>query len=127
MIFFYFVVLPVVPSNLQFPDISSTHARLTWELTNQNEDDRPDNLTAQLYYKNRTMALEYIVNGTETELNLDLVPGMEYIVQIISANIDGKRRTEEIPFKSVDGRKFTNLIKYLTSLFLSNYPISLFN
>lgn len=103
-----YIVLPIIPSNIQFPDISSTHARCTWELTNKNEDDLPDNITIQLSFENGTLASEYVVNGTETELNLDLVPGMNYNLEMISANIDGESMTMSMPFRSIDGRKCTN-------------------
>ncbi len=106
--FFLLPVLPAIPSNIHFLDISSAQARVTWELTNQNEDDLPDNITVQLYFKNGTLSSEYIANGIETELVLDLTPGTEYDLEMVSANVDGDSGRTQDTFKSVVGRKCTN-------------------
>ncbi|XP_064399608.1 contactin-6-like [Halichondria panicea] len=96
-------VYPVAPSNIHFIDISSTQAKVQWELTNENEDDRPDNITARLYYTNGTIVSQHIVNGTSTELVLYLIPGTEYKLLMTSANIDGEVNSIERNFMSIDG------------------------
>ena len=104
----FLIVYPVAPSNIHFIDISSTQAKVQWELTNENEDDRPDNITARLYYTNGTIVSQHIVNGTSTELVLYLIPGTEYKLLMTSANIDGEVNSIERNFMSIDGRKCLN-------------------
>ncbi len=98
----------MAPSNIRFIDISSTQAKVEWELSNQNEDDRPDNITARLYYTNKTIVSQHTVNGTSTELILDLIPGTEYKLLMTSANIDGEMNSTKRDFMSIDGRKCLN-------------------
>lgn len=92
------VVLPARPTGLAVDDISLTQARVTWELTNQNTDDAADALTVTLRYSNQSVAQEYSLPGTGTEVMVDVVPGMEYSVSVSAHNQDGTRTSDPLSF-----------------------------
>lgn len=93
----------MAPSNIIYTEIQSNFAVITWELTNQNEDDHPDNITVRLFYPNNSQALQTTVEGTERELRVDLVPGTAYKLVMTAANIDGEVNTMPQLLISRDG------------------------
>ena len=87
-------------------EITTNNATITWSLANQNEDDLPDNITATLLYSNGTAAGQYVVMGSQREVNVDLVPGMTYTVRMTAANQDGRVESDSATFQSVSGGEY---------------------
>ena len=84
-------------------NIGSTSATVRWTLTYQNEDDRPDNITVRLYYSNKTLAAQEILEREETSLPLSLLPGMQYSLHMRAANVDGVRESDPVEFQTALG------------------------
>lgn len=91
---------PATPTNLSAEQFST---RLTWSLTNVTSDDSADNLTIKVSYKNGSLAMNRQVNGDVRELQLSLIPGQSYLVEISAQNQDGIAVSEEYAFQTLPG------------------------
>lgn len=101
----HYTVLPVAPHNITINTNSSYDVLVQWDLANQNEDDLPDNITVRFEYSNRTVATQSVVEGSQTEVSVRVVPGMTYTVLIMATNQDGLTESESTTYQSLPGRE----------------------
>ena len=100
---------PATPSNVTASNTSTTDkVKITWSLTNQNADEAADSLTVTLQYSDRTLFEEYTLSGDETEISVDVGPGMDYWVSVSANNPDGTRTSTATPFRSQPAGEYTN-------------------
>ena len=92
---------PATPSNVTASNTSTADkVKITWSLTNQNADEAADSLMVTLQYSDRTLFEEYMLSGDETEISVDVEPGMDYWVSVSANNPDGTRTSTATPFRS---------------------------
>ena len=57
-------------------------------------------------YSNRTVAGQYVVEGHQRDVAVNLVPGMSYTVNVMAANQDGQVESDSVTFHSVPGGEY---------------------
>ena len=105
--FHSFSVPPVKPTDLEVNSPLGTRAQITWSLANQIADEAADSLTLTLESPNDIPIFqEYTLPGSQTALDVDVVPGLQYIVRLSSHNVDGITFADPLTVDTPPMRKY---------------------
>lgn len=95
-------ILPAIPT-LTVARTNSTSALLTWHFNNTTTDDLPDSQSVFVYYVNDSVATQISLSGGVREIQLSLIPGIQYRAEVLAQNQDGNVTSERQTFMTRPG------------------------
>ena len=95
-------ILPATPEALTTRNISDQTALLTWTVPSTTTDDYPD---YQIIEITGTGVMSHQVAEDIRTLQLELIPGQTYSVQVVTWNRDGNATSEPFNFQTLAGGK----------------------
>ena len=96
-------ILPARPTEVNFHHFSG---KLTWTYHNVTTDETAQEQTVMVNYSNTTLALQRQLAGDDRQIDLSsLIPGENYIAQVIARNIDGTIASLQKSFLTLPGGK----------------------
>jgi hypothetical protein len=98
------VFFNTVPPAKPVISISEPYNTVSWSLPEGiNEDERVDNYTVSLTFTNGTVAQNRTLNGDDKQTELNVVPGMGYVVAVTAHNVDGSTVSDVEEFTTPPG------------------------
>eukprot|EP00731_Ephydatia_muelleri_P008677 Em0004g1015a len=95
--------LPAMPTNVTIYQSGSAELIIAWNLHPEFLEENASNLTVQMLYPNGQVASQTTVPGSIAQAKMEILPSINYTINIIAYNIDGYVFAIPTHFKTLPG------------------------
>ncbi|KAL5496967.1 hypothetical protein EMCRGX_G013348 [Ephydatia muelleri] len=99
-------VLPAMPTNVTIYQSGSAELIIAWNLHPEFLEENASNLTVQMLYPNGQVASQTTVPGSIAQAKMEILPSINYTINIIAYNIDGYVFAIPTHFKTLPGAPY---------------------
>lgn len=97
-------VPPVQPEEIAAIELNPFLTKISWSLPEDiHTDGIADSFTVSLNFTNGTLAHQLTVEGDVRQVDVNVVPGMEYVVIVTAHNQDGSTPSDQYRFTTQPG------------------------